>query len=84
MDVILPYLLFAVTTGLVSLYELINPVLRELAVTDPDNVVLQNKTISYITFTLMGILCAPILFVPCVFPSIGERFRSALVIALQD
>ena len=78
------YILFALTTALVSLYEIVHPVLQELSILEPNSILLENKMLSYITFTFMGTLFAPILIFPCIVPKLGEQFRTALVAALQE
>lgn len=80
---ILLYVLFALTTGIVALYELVIPVMWELAILEPEDVVVKAKYTSYITFFIMSVLTAPILIFPCIIPSIGDRFRYALLEALR-
>jgi hypothetical protein len=70
------YCLFAITTSIVAIYELLMPVIRrrreELGGPVPDTASI------YITTFLINILVAPLVFFSCIIPSWGERFRKAL------
>lgn len=77
------YLLCAVTTGLVAVYELFWPVLQSLKITHPKLQVVQYYKISVVTFFLMSVLIAPLIIASCVVPSMGDRFRSALAVNLE-
>ena len=76
------YLLFAVTTSFASMYELFIPVMQELSKLNPDNNVVRYRTITYITFFLLAIMCAPLILPSCIVPSIGSRFRESLMKSL--
>lgn len=77
-------LLFAITTSLASMYELIIPVMNRLEITEPHNMVVESKYITYITFFLLGIITSPFLLPITVVPSYGERFRNTLTKALHQ
>ena len=78
------YLLFAVTTAVVSLYELIWPVMQQIRLTHSELNVSQYWKITVTVFFLMSLAVAPLLIVPCLWPSKGERFRSTLYTSLQN
>ncbi len=70
------YGLFALTTAIYAIFELLVPVMRrrrrETGKSVPDTAVI------YFTAFMMNILIAPAIFLSCVIPSWGERFRKAL------
>ncbi len=80
MEVMYFYGLFALTTSIAALYELIGPTLSKL---DPTNNVVEYKFVTYMTFLVLGIIVAPLLLPATLVPSLGERFRNALFLALQ-
>jgi hypothetical protein len=83
MTVLSFYLLCAVTTGLVAVYELFWPVISSLRITHPELMVVTHWRISVVTFFLMSVLIAPLIISSCVVPSMGARFRSALAVNLE-
>jgi hypothetical protein len=76
--IVLWYALFAATTSFASLYELIIPVMMSLEKVEPDNPLVENKIIAYITFFLFGLAAAPLLIFSTIVPSFAARFRAAL------
>lgn len=84
MDLINLYILFIVTTSICSLYEIIIPAMQELAVYKPEDIVVKNKIVSYITFFIAGMLFAPMLILPCIIPSMGTRFKDSMVSSLRN
>jgi hypothetical protein len=76
------YCLFAVTTSLTALYELVWPVLRKRRKDDPKPV----ATVGILIFTLfiLMILVAPLIFFSCIIPEWGIRFRETLYTALFE
>jgi hypothetical protein len=76
------YCLFAVTTSLTALYELVWPVLRKRKKWDPKPI--QNKWILVITLFLLMTLAAPLVFFSCIIPEWGQRFRETLYKALFE
>lgn len=68
------YMLFAVTTGITSVYELLMPVVEKR---EADGIV-HNKYTIYATFLILAILTAPLVFLSCIVPSIGIVFREHL------
>lgn len=79
MDIFLIYILFAVTTSVASLYELIWPVLR---MQETKAGKLPNKSMYLFVCLCINILIAPLIFLSCIVPSFGVRFRIALQEAL--
>lgn len=82
MAVIYWYLLFALTTAFAAMYELVVPVLEEVALHNPEDNLVQNKTLSYVVFFLMAVISAPFLIIACLVPSAGETFRRVLLESL--
>lgn len=70
------YCLFALTTSIVAIYELLMPVMRrrraELGRAVPDTGAI------YFTAFIINILMAPVVFFSCIIPSWGERFRNSM------
>lgn len=75
------YCLFAVTTSLTSLYELVYPVVHKRR---KDDTKLENVFLYYITFFFLNTLAAPLVFLSCVIPEWGIRFRETLETALFE
>ena len=75
MDYFLAYCLFAVTTSLASLYELVYPVfMRRIA--DTGNV--EHKWLFYIVIFIINIIAAPFIFLSCIVPEMSIRFQETL------
>lgn len=72
------YILFAVTTGFVSIYELLHPVVVGRVAP------IENRFLVYVTFFLICVLVAPVVFLSCIVPSMGERFRNTVEVALFE
>lgn len=83
MDLIGWYVLFAVTTSLVGIYELWAPVMQQLEKEDNKHNMIEYKFISYIIFFLVNLLAAPLIILPCLIPSMGTRFKLALLASLK-
>jgi hypothetical protein len=83
MDVIYWYVLFAVTTSFASMYELFVPVIQILEVKEPKHNMVEYKWLTYTTFFLFSILMAPLILPACIVPSMGVRFREALLTSLS-
>ena len=78
MELIWFYLLFATTTAIVAIYELIWPVLSSMKVTHPEVNVAHYWKTSVFCFFLLNFVLAPVMIYPCLNPAAGERFRKAL------
>lgn len=72
------YALFALTTAIAAMYELVIPVYREVEKENPKTPMVEYKKITLSTFFLLCVLVAPLVFIPSIVPSRGERFRAAL------
>ena len=70
----LGYMLFAFTTAVASIYELIWPVLKE---GEAEGIEV-NKFLYVLIFLCVNTLAAPIIFLSCIVPSFSLRFRFAL------
>lgn len=68
------YLLFALTTAFTAVYEILYPVMQ----LRKQEFEVENQTVTYVTFFLLTFLIAPLIFLSCVIPSMGERFRNSL------
>lgn len=84
MVVIWWYCLIALTTALAAVYELLIPVLQELEIIKPKHNLLEYKKITYIVFTGIFMLAAPVVILPTVVPSMGISFRKALLEGLLE
>lgn len=83
MEVIGWYFLFALSTAIAAHLELIIPVMRELEDYNSQDSIVEYKYVSYFTFGVLNTLIAPLVFLCCVVPSMGQRFRIALVDVLR-
>lgn len=82
MEFLFYYALFAITTSLASLYELVMPVLRrQIAIKGKLE---QGKVLYYTTFFLVNTLIAPLIFFSCIIPTWSEKFRESLHKALFE
>lgn len=77
------YLLCALTTGLVAVYELFWPVISSLRITHSELNITRYWKISVAAFFVMSVLVAPLILPACLIPSKGERFRKALAVNLE-
>jgi hypothetical protein len=72
------YLLFAATTALAGLYELVMPVVWLLKDTNPELTVVRHNWITYVVSTVLMFILAPIFFPLVLVPSMGATFRFSL------
>ena len=77
---ILLYTLFALTTAFTALYEILFPVIQRRKETYK----VENELVVYITFFSLSLLIAPLIFLSCIIPSMGDRFRNSLYNGLFD
>lgn len=75
MDFIYYYLFFALVTAVTSCYELVAPVLASEKL---QNSKVDYELLFYFTSFFMFLLIAPIAFIACIVPTIGESFRTGL------
>lgn len=81
MEGFLLYCLFAITTALTAMYELVIPVVSRR---DKDPKPWQGKHIMYFTLFILCMLAAPLVILSCFIPSWGDRFRGTLYTALFE
>ena len=72
------YLLFAATTALAGLYELVMPVIAILKASNPELNLVRARGLTYIVSTVLIFITAPVFFPLTVVPKMGATFRSAL------
>jgi hypothetical protein len=84
MGLIEGYLLFALTTTIVALYELYIPVMRDLSISHPNLPSLRYRGVVLVVFSTFAFVTAPLMVLPCLIPTMGTRFRDALVLSLTQ
>lgn len=72
MMILVLYSIFCITTAIVALIDLLYPVMRDQTET------VSNPVLIPLVFFIISILIAPIVFLSCIVPSMGQRFREAL------
>lgn len=82
MELIYLYGLFALTTAICAHYELVSPVLKELAALSPGDTLVQNKALTHVTMFCLSLLFAPVIILPSLIPSAGNYFRESLLTSL--
>jgi len=75
MEIFLFYLLFATATAFTSVYELLLPVLKMHESADGP---VENKYLIIVTYFIVSLIIAPLVFLSCIIPSMGIVFRDAL------
>lgn len=73
------YLLFAFTTAVVAVYELLWPLKQMIS----KGKIIDNWYATNVAFFCIALLVAPFIILPCLIPGMGDRFRMALVKELQ-
>lgn len=73
------YCLFALTTSITSVYEILMPVLQRRR---NEGFELENIFVVYIVFFILTTVVAPVMFLNCIIPSMGERFKKSLYLGL--
>lgn len=71
------YALFALTTGIVGIIELLSPILKQ-------HPKYEHPYILRFVFFIGTIICAPLMIVPCIVPTAGEAFRDSFDKAMFD
>ena len=79
MELIYIYILFAVTTGIWSAYELFSPILAELSITNPEDILVKNKWLTMVTMAGLAALFAPIFIGLVMTPGMSEAFKDTLI-----
>ena len=73
------YAIFALATGLTAMYEILYPVILHERMSEG---VVENERMLYLVFFCIVIMIAPVVFLSCIIPSMGERFRNSLTLGL--
>lgn len=81
MNYFLIYMLFAVTTAATSIYELLLPILQARL---REGYSIENKYLICFVFFIVNILVAPVIFLSCIVPDWGFRFREVISKGLFD
>jgi len=69
------YLLFSLTTAICAVWELLVPVMN----TEKEEMgKIDAETLIYLVFFTMSIILAPLVFLSCINPSMGDRFKDSL------
>lgn len=76
------YLLFALTTGFTSYYELFSPVWGEIKKTNSIGAL--TTLVSGFIFISAATILAPIMILPCLVPGLGEAFRTSFKQAIEN
>lgn len=71
------YVLFCLTTAIVSLYEILAPVARDMIAND-ENADIARSPMLYIVHFCVTLVMAPIVFSAVIIPSVGDRYRAGL------
>lgn len=66
------YLLFMISVGIWSAIQLMYPAIEIMKVTDPEDVLVQNKFISYMVMFCIGALVAPFMVVIILTPKLYD------------
>lgn len=83
MTILYVYLLFSAATALTAAYELFYPAIREVQDLNPTAVTSEHPAMSMFWMTGMAFIMSPVIFLPCIVPSMAERFRKSLVNTLR-
>ena len=75
------YCIFCVTTALIANYRVFTNV---LALLPPDDVLNTSKVMSRITFFVLSLITAPVLFLVVVVPSLEARFTIAMAESIEE
>ena len=75
MSFIFFYSLFAITTGISALYELLMPVMQQRAL---EGFEIKSTLMTYLVFLVIASIIAPLVFFSCVIPKMGDTFKKAL------
>ena len=83
-QLLIGYLLFALTTAFAAKITILQPVLERVEKYNPDNPLVETKLLTYIVFGCLSILVAPLIFIPTIFPSLNEVFKDTLYNTIKD
>ena len=76
------YFILALATGITGVIMLFHPVLEELAIRQPDNVLVEYKYLTYLTYLCILVIIAPLVLAAVLIPSQSTIFRKALLNAM--
>jgi Trk-type K+ transport system membrane component len=82
MEYLIVISIVALATGFSSMYELIIPTIKTLEQEDPGNIMLENKTLTYVTCFLLSVLTFPLLLPMIIFGS--DKFKHRLLESFKD
>lgn len=69
------YLLFSLTTAICAVLELLVPVMKT---EKTESGKIDAEVLIYLVFFTMSIILAPLVFLSCINPSMGDRFKDSL------
>lgn len=72
MSILVLYGVFCLTTAIVALKDLLYPVMRT------QTEAISNPVLIPLVFFIISVLIAPLVFLSCIVPSMGDKFREAL------
>lgn len=78
MEVIVMLLIGMLTTAIMAWYKFFYSFYKEAQELDIDNPVTRNGVVSHITFFCLFIIASPLMFIPVIVPSVGERFAKGM------
>ena len=78
------YFVFAITTSIVCYINLVGPVLKRLKAERPLSDISQSPLLSIMVFILIGVIIAPIVFIPSIVPKHALVFQDALFETLAE
>lgn len=79
MELIIFYFLFAATTGIWATYELFNPILEELKILNPEDLLVQNRWLSLMTMACIATLFAPLFIGIVLTPGLSASFKETML-----
>lgn len=79
MGVISIYLIIALTTAISAQYELFLPILKELEILNPDDLLVQSKKTALVTFFLASLALAPVFMVIILVPGLSKWFHEKML-----
>ncbi len=82
--VIIMYGIFCITTALTAMIVMLNPVLKELRVSEPLNVLGEYPNLARFTFTILTTLVAPAILFILVIPGQDLLFMDSLTKSFKE
>lgn len=84
MEFLIIYFIFSLTTSIAGYINLVRPVLLKIKEEAPLCDISQSPTIALFIFLVLGILIAPLMFLPSIIPSMASTFKDALFNTLME